>query len=718
MGAKFVADALKVNNTLATLDLQHNNITEHGLKFLASALESNTSLVRVDVWTTDVEILNQIQQKTEGNKQQKQRLFLETLDSDSKASWNRSRLMFIGQGRAGKSATVRSLLGQPFSEESDSTIGADVSETIATNSIWKKTREPEDFASPFAARIMLEKMAKEKALVKRNNTHPFRSTVVSKIKRTLSRKASRKSFRNEHRDLERTVVNEGENNEKNNNVVNPEIVKEFHDAYFVAAKHDKRSIALSLWDFGGQSVFYSMHHIFMIKSGIYVLVFDMRELLNKQDEALSYISFWLRSIRLHASAAPLVMVGTFLNEISGSDALQTINEILVRHTKTLANHQLVHNDEEDLLFFPVDNKDGLGANGLRKHIEELARKDESVFDQISVRWMSLLDMIISKRNSDSYITFSMVKGLAAKVGLQGSVELDAAMKLFHERGLLIHITATDVLKDIVIIKPQWLIDMLCKVIRDETLHMFDKSEFKKVGLEKDLKLMFSKALASRDLLEYIWKNEKKQVDFFIELMKRTMLLSEYTFQGESKYLIPSLLHDHYSYEELHGEKINGLSCLFDFSESFLPNGVFQRLICLCVASSSRYEQQKNSVRTEPKLFQNFGVIEFQPNCVIRLLEDQRLQRITLYVDNNKKASKCYKVIQSMLRKLNADVMGSGLNWDAKFEDPVSGDYLSHAKAQAAKLSPWFDLARDNEDIPDSLSSAHENVDLAMFLENL
>ena len=73
--------------------------------------------------------------------------------------------------------------------------------------------------------------------------------------------------------------------------------------------------------------------------------------------------------------------------------------------------------------------------------------------------------------------------IASKLGLSRH-EQEIALGLFHERGLIIHLTATETLRNIVVIKPQWLIDALGKVIRDSSFHV-DIAQYKGAGLEED-----------------------------------------------------------------------------------------------------------------------------------------------------------------------------------------------------------------------------------------
>ena len=69
--------------------------------------------------------------------------------SDATTPWLRSKLMVVGKGAAGKSNTVRSLLGLQLNPEWDSTVGIDLTE-VATKpgTRWTKT-QLKDFCHKF-----------------------------------------------------------------------------------------------------------------------------------------------------------------------------------------------------------------------------------------------------------------------------------------------------------------------------------------------------------------------------------------------------------------------------------------------------------------------------------------------------------------------------------------------------------------------------------------
>uniref|UniRef100_A0A7S3PJ99 non-specific serine/threonine protein kinase n=1 Tax=Aplanochytrium stocchinoi TaxID=215587 RepID=A0A7S3PJ99_9STRA len=492
-----------------------------------------------------------------------------------------------------------------------------------------------------------------------------------------------------------------ESMERQVNPVIKDAVGGFEGRLITDARRDAESITSSLWDFGGQQVFYSMHHIFLTKSGVYVLVFDLRDLLQQEKGAvwLDYVSFWLGSIKLHAPTAPLLMVGTFLAENITKDDLKRFDSIIQNVAKTKFSN-IVRNTQDGLLFFPIDNRERLGVFNLRTQLEYTIREDESVRQEVTIKWMLFLDNILLKRTQVSYITLSEAREMAVDLGITTISEQEQALRLFHQRGALIHLTSTDILKNIIIIKPQWLIDSLGKIICDPGLHA-DVVEFKNVGLEDDFNSTFNDALTTRDFLDYIWQGEP--IDFLVDLMKRTFLLSEWNFtQGEPRFLIPSLLRSTCP------DEARGIKCVFDFSKSFLPVGVFQRLLCLCVAIAA-----KSKLRIlEPILFKDFCSIELQQNSKINLKTE--LSNIILFVENDKQSFRNFSIIQSMLRKINVDVLGTGLEWSEYMEDPKTGKLFSQSVAKSNQLAPWY----SNPEVTEEIKIATvKNMELNSFLDN-
>ena len=120
----------------------------------------------------------------------------------------------------------------------------------------------------------------------------------------------------------------------------------------------KDAIRMSIWDYGGQMVFYTLHHLFLTQYGVYLIVFNMQKLLDSVDESTEYLLFWLNSIKLHAPNAPVLLVGTFLDVLDErEDDIKKVSLIL--------NELAAEFDQvcyfEHLVYCPVSNKDKSGV---------------------------------------------------------------------------------------------------------------------------------------------------------------------------------------------------------------------------------------------------------------------------------------------------------------------------------------------------------------------
>ena len=91
-------------------------------------------------------------------------------------------------------------------------------------------------------------------------------------------------------------------------------------AQFDTTADQADAITFSAWDFGGQRVFYALHHAFLSRYGCYVLVFRMDAMMldGRRGECLAYVRNWLRSVSLHAKGAPVILVGTHKDAVGAA----------------------------------------------------------------------------------------------------------------------------------------------------------------------------------------------------------------------------------------------------------------------------------------------------------------------------------------------------------------------------------------------------------------
>lgn len=747
---KPLSHLLTNNSSLMFLDVSDNVIENSGAKELLNAIEfANFTIVEVDFSETDVDdkdLYLQLEGLIQRNIQAPKKALEDALSS-AKGPWRRSKLMVIGQGRAGKTATVRSLLGQKFLEEWNSTVGAELTQTKTRAGKGKggwmamNQGDIEKYDNEFLTELLVNEAGanltkmRENKLQRQENTPPIESTVVSQPgSQGLSEAPTGP-------DLSQI------------NIKVADIIKKLSDDVVLeTARSYRDQVIFSIWDYGGQKVFYTLHHLFLTKYGIYLLVFNMEEVYEAfqvapdstprkeaAEDPIEYMSFWLNSCTLHAPNAPILLVGTNLDKMK-SESVSAVDSYL-KKTFFSGNKypQVLHRAGTDNAagpcFFPVDNKHRVGVEELRNTVFDCTAKQDYVNYKVPVFWLSVLDEMNASQTgtSRSFLRLQQVNDIFQKetgilLASQDSASKEAkASKLvksmlafFHELGVIVHFTSSTVLEDLVILSPQWVLEAMSQVIRDGQLHMFsteEMEELKKAALAEDASRMLKQAIVSRDLLEFLWKKsrflvnqntnvsrerlELKNVnlaEFFIQLMKKTLLLSEWTHRSkassltsmESYYLVPSLLP--LSTEAASLQQIAALKeaytcyCVYDFRQSFLPTGLFQRVVCLSVEYSA--SNMNWDTAEVPELYDDFAKLMLEKDLVV-LIEAKSEEMIVYVKDNVAAASTCLKIIDAIVTKIKNDVMGNGLRWEQHLGTKNSPELIPYAKAKQQKLSPWF-----------------------------
>mmetsp|Transcript_12746 Transcript_12746/g.15416 ORF Transcript_12746/g.15416 Transcript_12746/m.15416 type:complete len:100 (-) Transcript_12746:112-411(-) len=90
--------------------------------------------------------------------------------------------------------------------------------------------------------------------------------------------------------------------------------------------------------------------------------------------------------------------------------------------------------------------------------------------------------------------------------------------------------------------------------------------------------------------------------------------------------------------------------------------------------------------------------------MLHLYEDLQKHTITLYMENDENAHEGVAIVDSILRKINGDVMGSRLKWEILVEDRSSSPeikMLPYTEARLKKLFPW--VGKDQKQLAGAVS---------------
>ena len=187
------------------------------------------------------------------------------------------------------------------------------------------------------------------------------------------------------------------------------------------------NIVVSVSDYGGQDVFYALHHLFMTRNAVYIVVFNMEWLLEAgpvRDKALSYLRFWINSITVHTydsatgSLAPIAIVGTRKDQVSSPIDHAMIAQLIEdAFCKSRAWPSVVKDDNgvglnnscTTLCFFPVDNTKHRNDPAIIKLLNCVEVKmNESAYTHALVPWPWFRSLdILNARKSENKACLSL-----------------------------------------------------------------------------------------------------------------------------------------------------------------------------------------------------------------------------------------------------------------------------------------------------------------------
>lgn len=220
----------------------------------------------------------------------------------------------------------------------------------------------------------------------------------------------------------------------------------------VADPTSGRVITLNGWDFGGQRVYRPTHQFFFSAPAVYLVVWKPRE-----GPQQGFVKEWIRLIRHRAPEAKILVVATH----GGPGQRQP--DIDRQDLRDLFG-------EDTLLgFFHVESKpDEYNARrGIPELKEAIARVAASLPEMgrgVPKRWQEIRQAL--EDSGAAYLPLGRVLALCRQQGMDDE-EASLFIAVSHRLGRLIHYQHDPLLRDIVVLRPDWLATAISLVLDDE-----------------------------------------------------------------------------------------------------------------------------------------------------------------------------------------------------------------------------------------------------------
>ncbi|MBD3559660.1 CHAT domain-containing protein, partial [Planktothrix sp. FACHB-1355] len=342
--------------------------------------------------------------------------------------------------------------------------------------------------------------------------------------------------------------------------------------------HNGQNFRVNIWDFGGQEIYHQTHQFFLTERSLYALVADSRK------ENTDFY-WWLKVVELLSNNSPVIII-----ENEKQDRKCEIDVRQLRGEFTNLKEAL-----------PTNLATNRGLSEIKKNIQLYISNLPHVGTPLPKLWVRVRSAL--ENDSRNYISLEEYRTICRHNKLTDSKDMLRLSQYLHDLGVCLHFQKDPVLKNTIILKPEWGTTAVYKVLDNkkvkENLGRFTQND-----------------------LEDIWhENEYADMrDELLHLMMRFKLCYPIP-NSPNTYIAPQLLD--INQHEYNWDETNNLILRYEYE--FMPKGILTRFI---VETHPWIEQQKLVWRS--------GVILNKDQTRAEVIENYNQREIKIRVSGNRK----------------------------------------------------------------------------------
>ncbi|XP_022107649.1 uncharacterized protein LOC110988457 [Acanthaster planci] len=394
---------------------------------------------------------------------------------------------------------------------------------------------------------------------------------------------------------------------------------------------------LSLWDFAGDTLYHCTHHIFMPDRALYVIVFNLQAAVSDEEGQLQKLLFWLHSVCAHARHpdAVVIIVGTHKESVSEASRTRITNELHRRIASPFC-HRLVVNSLNDKPLFLVENSQPVDEDfkQLRGEIFRRVESAEYAQEKYPIKYLHFYREIQKHRKraekdcAANVVTVDQIGDLAMNTcDITKDDDLESMLKFFCEAGEIIHKNNDNVLHDYVVLDPQFLVDVMKKLVH------IPRASRRSHRFAVDWINYENSGIITEGLLQHIYGDMCHLVPLLTKLLQAYDLMCPVTpdlnpDSSQKSFLVPAMLPP-YRGEPTEFWKPTKKDEVFYFDFGFFdPSTVYYRLLTRCVVKASQDNTKFGSL---PMSFADRSRFYFGSSCIFKLQLEKSSHQMLLSV---------------------------------------------------------------------------------------
>ncbi|KXZ42020.1 hypothetical protein GPECTOR_221g478 [Gonium pectorale] len=233
----------------------------------------------------------------------------------------------------------------------------------------------------------------------------------------------------------------------------------------VPEREGQPPLLFSIWDLGGQEVYWSTHAFFMVREALYVMVYNSRD--TQKDSVAEYLD---RIKLLVPGGAPLlVATHAWEGDFKAQEPPAYVLEAHGINAETIIR---------------LSSKTGQGVEELKQAIISAAAKTSGPSDWLSQANLKVREEVRRMREDlvstgrPPLIPLGELEEVAKRFSIAAPQDLRRCMDRLTDMGELRHFSDVPGLEDVVVIDPRWLADLMAKIVTTS------KDRVRELGLDK------------------------------------------------------------------------------------------------------------------------------------------------------------------------------------------------------------------------------------------
>ncbi|MDM8552482.1 COR domain-containing protein [Desulfobacterales bacterium HSG2] len=202
----------------------------------------------------------------------------------------------------------------------------------------------------------------------------------------------------------------------------------------------KTRMTLNVWDFGGQEIYHATHQFFLTQRSLYIFAWDAR-----QEEEYGRIDYWLNTVETFAADSPILII---MNKSDERTKDLNLKDLRQRFPQIVASGK-------------VSAKKGTGIRSLRQFIAKQARKLPLMGTLWPSSWLAVRRAL--EKTPRFHVPYQTYLQVCEKAGIKEK-EAGTLSRYLHDLGIILHFQDDILLKDTIIIRPEWGTDAVYKVL--------------------------------------------------------------------------------------------------------------------------------------------------------------------------------------------------------------------------------------------------------------